>query len=76
MRIILYLLEYIHGYNPRSIRDRVEIKIKIYIYHGKKGRNILEKVEKIPKKVISVGIVATATVVLGRNSGVWVLYIG
>jgi hypothetical protein len=27
-----------------------ESKIKIYIYHGKKGENILEKVEKIPQK--------------------------
>jgi hypothetical protein len=40
----------------------------------KKGRNILEKVEKYP--VISVGTVATATVVLDQNSSVWVLYIG
>jgi hypothetical protein len=43
---------------------------------AKKGRNILEKVKKSLKKVISVGIVAAATVVLGQNSGVWLLYIG
>jgi hypothetical protein len=35
---------------------------------AKKGRNILEKVEKYLKKVISVGTVAAATVVLGQNS--------
>jgi hypothetical protein len=29
---------YIHGNNPRSIRYHGEIKIKIYIYHGKKGK--------------------------------------
>jgi hypothetical protein len=51
MRIILYLLEYIHGNNSRSIRD-IMVKSKsrsIYIM-AKKGRNILEKVEKIPQK--------------------------
>jgi hypothetical protein len=37
---------------------------------AKKGRNILETVEKYLKKVISVRTVAAATVVLGRNSGV------
>jgi hypothetical protein len=75
MRIILYLLEY--GNNPRSIRDiMVKSKSRSIYTMAKKGRNILEKVEKYLKKVISVGTVAAATVVLGRNSGVWVLYIG
>jgi hypothetical protein len=64
MRIILYLLEYIHGNNPRSIRDiMVKSKSRSIYTMAKKGRNILEKVEKIPKKVISVG-----TVALGQNS--------
>jgi hypothetical protein len=43
---------------------------------AKKGRNILEKVEKYLKKLISVGTVAVATMVLGRNSGVWAVFIG
>jgi predicted transcriptional regulator len=77
MRIILYLLEYIHGSNPRSIRDiMVKSKSRSINTMAKKGRNILEKVKKSLKKVISVGIVAAATVVLGQNSGVWLLYIG
>jgi hypothetical protein len=64
MRIILYLLEYLHGNNPRSIRDiMVKSKSRSIYTMAKKGRNILEKVEKIPKKVISVG-----TVALGQNS--------
>jgi hypothetical protein len=77
MRIILYLLEYIHGNNPRSIRDiMVKLKSRSIYTMSKRGRNILEKVEKIPKKLISVGTVAATTVVLDRNSDVWVLYIG
>jgi hypothetical protein len=56
MRIILDLLEYIHGNNPRSIIDiMVKSKSLIEYIHGnnprsirictmaKKGRNILEK---------------------------------
>jgi hypothetical protein len=71
MRIILYLLEYIHGNNPRSIRDIiVKSKSRSIYAMAKKGRNILETVEKYLKKVISVRTVAAATVVLGRNSGV------
>jgi hypothetical protein len=77
MRIILYLLEYIHGNNPISIGDiMVKSKSRSIYTMVKKGRNILEKVKKYLKKVISVGTVAAATVVLGQNSGVWVLYIG
>jgi hypothetical protein len=64
MRIILYLLEYIHGNNPRSIRDiMVKSKSRSIYTMAKKGRNILEKVEKYLKKVISVG-----TVALDQNS--------
>jgi hypothetical protein len=64
MRIIIYLLEYIHGNNPRSIRDiMVKSKSRSIYTMAKKGRNIFEKVEKYLKKVISVG-----TVALGRNS--------
>jgi hypothetical protein len=71
MRIILYLLEYIHGNNPRSVRDIiVKSKSRSIYAMAKKGRNILETVEKYLKKVISVRTVAAATVVLGRNSGV------
>jgi hypothetical protein len=56
MRIILYLLEYIHGNNPRSIRDiMVKSKSRSIYTMAKKERNILEKVEKIPGN-------------LGRNS--------
>jgi hypothetical protein len=83
MRIILYLLEYIHWNNPRSVRDMiVKSKLRSIYTMAKKGRNILEKVEKYLKKVISIGTVALGqnsshrTVVLGQNSGVWVLYIG
>jgi hypothetical protein len=51
MRIILYLLEYIHGNNPRSIRDiMVKSKSRSIYTLAKKGRNILEKVEKYIKK--------------------------
>jgi hypothetical protein len=51
MRIILYLLEYIHGNNPISIRDiMVKSKSRCIYTMAKKGRNILEKVEKIPQK--------------------------
>jgi hypothetical protein len=53
MRIILYLLEYIHGNNPRFIRD---IMVK------SKSRSIYT-MAKYLKKVISVG-----TVALGQNS--------
>jgi hypothetical protein len=49
MRIIIYLLEYIHGNNPRSIRD-IMVKSRSIYTMAKKGRNILEKVEKIPQK--------------------------
>jgi hypothetical protein len=42
----------------------------------KKERNILEKVEKYPEKIISVGTVVVTTVVLGWNSGVWAVFIG
>jgi hypothetical protein len=51
MRIILYLLEYIHGNNPRSIRDiMVKSKSRSIYTMAKKERNILEKVEKYLKK--------------------------
>jgi hypothetical protein len=51
MRIILYLLEYIHGNNPRSIRDiMVKSKSRSIYTMTKKGRNILVKVEKYLKK--------------------------
>jgi predicted transcriptional regulator len=51
MRIILYLLEYIHGNNVRSIRDIVVKSKSRSIYTiAKKGRDILEKVEKISQK--------------------------
>jgi hypothetical protein len=64
MRIILYLLEYIHGNNPRTIRDiMVKSKSRSIYTMAKKGRNILEKVEKYLKKVISV-----RTIALSRNS--------
>jgi hypothetical protein len=69
MRIILYVSEYMHGNNPRSIRD-IMVKSRSIYTMTKKGRNILEKVEKYLKKVISVGTVAATTVVLDRNSGV------
>jgi hypothetical protein len=49
MSIILYLLEYIHGNNPRSIRD-IMVKSRSIYTMAKKGRNILEKVEKYLKK--------------------------
>jgi protein subunit release factor B len=65
MRIILYLLEYVHGKNPKSIRDiMVKLKSRSIYTMAKKGRHILEKVEKIPQKkgIISVGTVAAATV--------------
>jgi hypothetical protein len=49
--ITLYPLEYIHGNNPRSIRDiMVKSKSRSIYTMAKKGRNILEKVEKIPQK--------------------------
>jgi predicted transcriptional regulator len=42
---------YIHGNNPRSIRDiMVKLKSRSIYTMTKKGRNILEKVEKIPQK--------------------------
>jgi predicted transcriptional regulator len=51
MRIILYLLEYMHENNPRSIRDIMAKSKSRSIYTmAKKGRKILEKVEKIPQK--------------------------
>jgi hypothetical protein len=47
----IYLLEYIHGNNPRSIRDIMVKSKSRYIYTmAKRGRNILEKVEKICQK--------------------------
>jgi hypothetical protein len=53
------LLEYIHGNNPRPIRDiMVKSKSRSIYTMAKKGRNILEKVKKYLKKVISVGTVA------------------
>jgi hypothetical protein len=79
MRIILYLLEYIHENNPISIRDiTVKSKSRSIYTMAKKGRKILEKVEKIPQKrgIISVRTVAAATVLLGRNSGVQAVFIG
>jgi hypothetical protein len=49
---------YIHGNNPRSIRDiMVKSKSRFIFTMAKKGRNILEKVEKYLKKAN-----------LGRNS--------
>jgi hypothetical protein len=51
MRIILYLLEYIHGNNPKSIRDiMLKLKSRSIYTMTKKGEDILEKVEKIPQK--------------------------
>jgi hypothetical protein len=42
---------YIHGNNPRYIRDIMVKSKSRYIYTMvKKGRNILEKVEKISQK--------------------------
>jgi hypothetical protein len=62
MRIIIYLLEYVHENNPRSIRDiMVKSKSRSIYTMAKKGRNILEKVKKY--LLISVG-----TFTLGRNS--------
>jgi hypothetical protein len=71
MRIILYLLKYIHGNNPKSIRDiMVKLKSRSIYTMTKMGRRVLEKVEKIPQKrgiisvgtFLSVGTVAAATV--------------
>jgi hypothetical protein len=42
---------YIHGNNPRSIIDiMVKSKSRSIYTMAKKGRNVLEKTEKIPKK--------------------------
>jgi hypothetical protein len=49
MRIILYLLEYIHGNNPTSIRD-IMVKSRSIHIMAKRGRNIIKKVENIPQK--------------------------
>jgi hypothetical protein len=79
MRIILYLLEYIHGNNPISRRDiTVKSKSRSIYTMAKKGRKILEKVEKIPQKrgIISVRTVVAATVLLCWNSGVQAVFIG
>jgi hypothetical protein len=83
MRIILYLLEYIHGNNRISIRDiMVKSKSRSIYTMAKKGRNILEKVEKIPQKrrIISLGIVSLSQNSSRRhyaqNSGVRVVFIG
>jgi hypothetical protein len=39
MRIILYLLEYIHGNNPKSIRDiMVKLKSRSIYTMAKKGK--------------------------------------
>jgi hypothetical protein len=68
---------YIHGDNPRSIRDiMVKSKSRSIYTMAKKGRNILEKVENTSKKLILVRTVVAVTVVLGRNSGVWAVFIG
>jgi hypothetical protein len=51
MRIIIYLLEYIHGNNTKSIRDiMVKSKSRSIYTMEKRGRHILEKVEKYLKK--------------------------
>jgi hypothetical protein len=51
MRIILYLLEYIHGNNSKSIRDiMVKSKSRSIYTMEKMGRNILGKVEKYLKR--------------------------
>jgi hypothetical protein len=63
MRIILYLLEYIHGNNPTSIRDimvksrSIHIMVKSRSIHimVQRGRNIIKKVEKIHKKGNNLG---------------------
>jgi hypothetical protein len=56
MRIIIYLLEYIHGNNPKSIRDiMVKSKSRSIYTMAKRGRNILEKVEKYLKKGNNLG---------------------
>jgi hypothetical protein len=49
MSIILYLLQYIHGNNPASIRD-IMVKSRSIHIMAKWGRNIIKKVEKIPQK--------------------------
>jgi hypothetical protein len=49
MRIILYLLEYIHGNNPTSIRD-IMVKSRSIHATAKRGRNIIKKVEKYLKR--------------------------
>jgi hypothetical protein len=78
IRVLKYsILKYIHGNNPRSIRDIMAKSKSRSIYTMvKTERNILEKVEKYPKKVNSVGTVVVTTVVLGWNSGVWAVFIG
>jgi hypothetical protein len=59
MRIILYLLEYIHGNNPTSIRD-IMVKSRSIHIMTKRGTNIIKKVEKYLKR----GIISVKTVAL------------
>jgi hypothetical protein len=48
---LISLRIYIHGNNHRSIRDiMVKLKSRSIYTMAKKGRNILEKVEKISQK--------------------------
>jgi hypothetical protein len=91
MRIILDLLEYIHGNNPRSIKDimvksksLLEYKhgnnprsIRIYTMSKKGKKHIREKLKKYLNEIrlLLVGTVIAATVVLGQNSGVWAAYL-
>jgi hypothetical protein len=51
MRIILYLLEYIHGNNPISIRDvMVKSKSRSIYTMAKRGKKHIREVEKYLKK--------------------------
>jgi hypothetical protein len=62
MRIIIYLLEYLHGNNPKSIRDiMVKSKSRSIYTMAKKVKTHIR--DKYLKNVISVG-----TVALGWNS--------
>jgi hypothetical protein len=90
MRIILDLLEYIHGNNHRSIKDimvksksLLEYKhennpksIRIYTMAKKGKKHIREKLKKYLNEItlLLVGIVIVTTVVIGRNSGVPTAY--
>jgi hypothetical protein len=64
MRIILYLLKYIQGNIPKSIRDiMVKLKSRSIYTMAKKGKNLGRNSSR-------------RHCVLGRNSGVWAVFIG